>query len=279
MSDNNNTVGKVTIKSRVKSFGGYVIECSHESQALSCSMNFVLYLPSKAYNDKKPCPLLYFLSGLTCTEQNFITKAGAIKYASQHNIILVCPDTSPRGDDVPSGKAGEWDFGKGAGFYLNALVEPYNKNYHMYDYITKELPSHLVSSFKDEGWIELINENLPKQSIFGHSMGGLGALVCYLRNPSNYLSCSAFAPICHPSRDVCAWGQKAFKGYLGEENKEVWKTYDPTEIVKALSNNSEQYQLLKQKPSILIDQGSDDKFLPQQQLLPEVSKTCYLLLN
>lgn len=171
-------------------------------------MNFGIYLPSKAELEK--VPVIYWLSGLTCTEQNFITKAGAQKYANEEGVAIVAPDTSPRGCNI-EGEEDSWDFGTGAGFYLDATEEKWKKNYKMYSYITEELP-------------KLVGENFPvdvtRASIMGHSMGGHGALTIFFKNSNKFRSVSAFAPICNPIE--CPWGQKAFNGYLGE-NKESWK--------------------------------------------------------
>ncbi len=227
-----------------KCFGGWQDVYQHESNTLSCTLNFGIFLPEQS--ETKKLPVLYWLSGLTCNEQNFITKAGAQRYASEHGIILVIPDTSPRGEGVPNDDA--YDLGIGAGFYLNATQSPWDKNFKMYDYITKELP-------------ELIEANFPaseKKSIFGHSMGGHGALMIALRNPGSYKSVSAFSPIVAPSQ--VPWGQKAFEAYLGSD-KESWKAYDTVELVSKAS---------KRLP-LLIDQGLDDEFL-EKQLKPEILK-------
>ena len=233
-------------KSRAKSFGGTTRFYTHRSAVCDCDMNLAVYVPPQAEADS--VPVLYYLSGLTCTEKNFIEKAGAQRYAAEHGLILVAPDTSPRGIDLP-GEEDNWDFGSGAGFYLNATVDPWMKHYQMYDYVIKELP-------------ELIADELPVRpgpaGIFGHSMGGHGALICGLRNPEQYASISAFAPISAPSQ--CPWGKQAFTGYLGEEPSQ-WATYDATEIVKERGAT---------RTSILIDQGEADPFLAAGQLLPDV---------
>ncbi|XP_012288351.1 S-formylglutathione hydrolase [Orussus abietinus] len=230
-----------------KSFGGWQKVYSHDSLTLGCKMNFGIYLPPQT--KEEPVPVIYWLSGLTCTEANFIQKAGAQKYAAEHGVILVAPDTSPRGLEIP-GEEDSWDFGTGAGFYVNATAEPWKTNYKMFSYITKELPT-------------LINQNFPtipgNQSIMGHSMGGHGALISALKNPGQYKTVSAFAPISNPIK--CPWGKKAFSGYFGEKTAESeWKNWDATELVK-------QY---KGPPlDILVDQGTEDNFLKQGQLLPE----------
>jgi len=229
----------------VKCFEGTVNQYRHNSSTLSCPMTFTVFLPK----DSKNCPVLYWLSGLTCNDQNFITKAGAQKYAAEHGLVLVCPDTSPRGDNVPTGAPGEWDFGQGAGFYISATKSPFDVNYHMYEYVTEEL-------------LQLVENNLPvkkgTRGIFGHSMGGHGALICALKNPEKYKSVSAFAPICNPIN--CAWGTKAFKGYLGDDSSQ-WVHWDSVELAKAYNS--------QEKLHILIDQGDADKFLKENQLLPE----------
>ncbi|XP_074657922.1 S-formylglutathione hydrolase-like [Tubulanus polymorphus] len=234
----------VTQVSCNKMFGGFQKVFSHESKELKCKMNFGIYLPPKA--DSEKCPVLYWLSGLTCTEQNFVSKAGAQKYAAEHGLILVAPDTSPRGCNI-EGEDDSYDFGSGAGFYVDATAEKWKTNYRMYSYVTEELPA-------------LINENFPvaigKQSIFGHSMGGHGALICALKNPGKYNSVSAFAPICNPTE--CPWGLKAFAGYLGD-NKEAWKEYDASCLVKKYGGLPF---------DVLVSQGKEDNFLTGGQLLP-----------
>lgn len=207
-------------------------------------MRFSIYLPPQAKS--KPVPVLYFLSGLTCTEENFMAKAGAQKYAAEHGLMLVVPDTSPRNTGIP-GEDDQYDLGSGAGFYLDATAEPWRDRYQMYSYVVRELPA-------------LIAENFPikpdKQGIFGHSMGGHGALVCALRNPDLYKSVSAFAPIAAPINSE--WGQKVFTHYLGSD-RESWLAYDATQLVKKAGFHS----------PILIDQGTADPYLAGQ-LLPQV---------
>mmetsp|Transcript_8525 Transcript_8525/g.14030 ORF Transcript_8525/g.14030 Transcript_8525/m.14030 type:complete len:305 (-) Transcript_8525:58-972(-) len=246
--------------STARCFGGYVQKYEHASSALGgLSAKFSVYLPEKA-NSSNKVPVIYWLSGLTCTEDNFIQKAGAQQYANELGIALVAPDTSPR--TTPEleikGEHDSYDFGSGAGFYVNATQSPWNKYYQMYDYINCELPSLLRGS---ELPLETSNA-----SILGHSMGGHGALVSYLRLPSLYKSVSAFSPICNPIN--CRWGQKCFGGYLGakESNLEEWKKYDATELVQSFAG--------KTNVEILIDQGAEDGFLydgddAHNQLLPE----------
>ncbi|XP_059646255.1 S-formylglutathione hydrolase [Cornus florida] len=236
---------KPTETSSSKMFGGYNKRYKHYSPTLGCSMNFHIYFPPPPSPSHK-LPVLYWLSGLTCTDENFIAKSGAQRVASSEGIALVTPDTSPRGLNV-EGEADSWDFGVGAGFYLNATQEKW-KNWRMYDYVVKELP-------------KLLTENFPqldpsRASIFGHSMGGHGALTIYLKNLDKYKSVSAFAPIVNPIN--CAWGQKAFTNYLGG-NKADWEDYDATCLISKFTDVS---------ATILIDQGEDDKFLHDQQLLP-----------
>lgn len=227
---------------RYASFGGWQEVYQHQSERLNCKMNFAVYLPPHAQGEK--LPVLYWLSGLTCNEQNFITKAGAQQYASQYQVILVVPDTSPRGDDVTDSDA--YDLGQGAGFYVNATQSPWASHYCMYDYIVHELRA-------------LIDHHFPsnqKQSIMGHSMGGHGALTLGLKNPDIYRSISAFSPIVAPSQ--VPWGQKAFEAYLGS-NKVLWAEYDAIELI----------QKSVQTIPILIDQGTKDQFL-KEQLKPEL---------
>lgn len=228
---------------KVKEFGGWLKRYTHDSSSCQCEMTFSVYLPPLAETEKVPA--VYWLSGLTCTDDNFRTKAGAQRYASELGIALIIPDTSPRGDDVPDEKD-RYDLGKGAGFYVNATQEPWSKNYHMYDYVTQELPA-------------LIEENFPVIpglcSISGHSMGGHGALICGLKNAGKYRSVSAFSPINNPIE--CGWGKGCFGTYLGD-GQTSWEVYDATCLVKAGA---------EQVP-ILIDHGGDDEFLADQ-LYPE----------
>lgn len=208
-------------------------------------MTFTIFFPPAA--DSSKVPVLYWLSGLTCNDENFIQKSGAQRAAAAHGLALVAMDTSPRGLNV-EGESDSWDFGTGASFYLNATQEKW-KNWRMYDYVTKELPSLLSSHFP-----QLDTSNA---SLFGHSMGGHGALTLFLKNPSKYKSVSAFAPICNPT--ACPWGVKAFNGYLGAE-KSAWEEYDATLLVTKYNGP---------KTTILIDQGDADKFYKENQLLPE----------
>lgn len=228
----------------------------HDSTATKTAMKFAIYLPPKALANEK-CPVLYWLSGLTCNEQNFIQKSGFAEFASRHNIIVIAPDTSPRGTDKDGkdvANEDSYDLGQGAGFYVNATQQPWAKHFQMYDYVVDELP-------------KLIEENFPasdKRSIFGHSMGGHGALMIALRNAERYQSVSAFSPIVAPSQ--VPWGQKAFTAYLSEDTAN-WKHYDTLELMKQTGNSK--------KLPMLIDQGTADEFLAEQlkpELLEAVAK-------
>ncbi|GAB4366557.1 MAG: S-formylglutathione hydrolase [Elainellaceae cyanobacterium] len=257
-TDNRVAVSVVSIESAMSSlnpvskyacFGGTVGFYSHESAVCNSPMKLAIYQPPQV--NAEPLPVLYFLSGLTCTEENFITKAGAQQFAAKYGVMLVVPDTSPRNTGIP-GEDDDWDFGTGAGFYLNATQDPWRKHYQMYGYVTQELPQLIAENFSVQ---------TDRQGIFGHSMGGHGALICALKNPGQYLSVSAFAPIAAPTR--CPWGHKAFTNYLGDD-REQWKEYDASElVVKAPFSGT-----------ILIDQGIADPFL-ETQLMPEVfEKAC-----
>ncbi len=226
-------------------FGGWQDVYRHESQALGCTMDFAAYLPPQAASGAR-LPVLYWLSGLTCTEQNFITKAGAQRYAAEHGLIVVAPDTSPRGEDVADAEG--YDLGKGAGFYVNATQAPWAAHYRMYDYVVEELPA-------------LVEAHLPAsgaRAVSGHSMGGHGALVAALRNPGRYRSVSAFSPIVAPTQ--APWGEKAFAAYLGED-REAWKRYDAVELLASA----------QEKLPLLVDQGDADEFL-REQLKPDLLK-------
>jgi len=230
------------LTSKHKSFEGFLESYSHQSTSCSCPMSFSIYLPPQV--NQKKVPTLYWLSGLTCTDQNFVTKSGALRVASLLGIALVAPDTSPREVNIP-GEDDSWDFGSGAGFYLNATQDPWAKNYQMYSYVNEELP-------------KIIETNFPVstlKSISGHSMGGHGALVSALRNPEIYSSVSAFSPICAPT--VSPWGIKAFSNYLGSD-KPSWEQYDAHLLAKYYTKNPIE---------ILIDQGTNDEFL-EKELMP-----------
>ncbi|XXQ29775.1 S-formylglutathione hydrolase [Plasmodiophora brassicae] len=239
----------LSVVSRVKCFGGAVVKYSHESTSTGTTMRVNVFLPGSA-SARSPVPALYFLSGLTCTEDNFMEKAGAQRVAQELGIAIICPDTSPRGANVP-GESDSWDLGVGAGFYVDAVQEPWSKAYRMYTYVTKELPQLLESELPE------LKSNC--RSVMGHSMGGHGALICYLRNPGMYKSVSAFAPISHPM--ACPWGTKAFAAYLGSD-QETWKQYDATCLIAEHRN--------VEGARILIDQGLDDKFLASQLLLDDL---------
>lgn len=234
--------------SRNKVHNGWQIRYQHHSSSLNCDMIFGVFLPPQAESAK--VPVLYWLSGLTCTDENFAQKAGAQRLASELGLAIVCPDTSPRGTDLP-GEHDDWDFGSGAGFYLNATQAPWSDHYRMFDYVNRELPS-------------LVEAELPvtdKRSVSGHSMGGHGALMCALKNPHAYQSVSAFAPICHPSESP--WGVKAFSQYLGDD-RNAWREWDATQLVCSVE---------KQLP-ILIDQGADDNFLGDQLKPGSLEQAC-----
>ena len=228
-----------------KMFGGEQRRYKHKSETLSCDMHFSIYLPPQVSEGR--VPVLYWLSGLTGTDENFVIKAGAQRVASELGLAIVMGDTSPRGEDVPDDPEQAYDFGLGAGFYLNATQAPWNKHYKMYDYVIQELPA-------------LINDNFPvdpsRQSIFGHSMGGHGALSIALKNPDKYKSVSAFAPIVSPIN--CPWGCKAFKSYLGEDVS-TWQEYDSAALIAKATTHL----------PMLVDQGTADEFL-NNQLKPEL---------
>lgn len=225
-------------------FGGIQRFLRHQSRECAGPMRVAIYEPPQAKQRK--VPVLYYLAGLTCTEETFTIKAGAQRLAAQYGLMLVAPDTSPR-EPRHAGDDASWDFGVGAGFYVDATEAPWSAHYRMYSYVTRELPQFVVGEFSADG---------ERQSIMGHSMGGHGALVCALRNPAQYLSVSAFAPIVAPSQ--VPWGHKAFGGYLGPD-RERWLDYDASALVQHMPRPGE----------ILIDQGTTDKFL-SEQLRPEL---------
>lgn len=213
-------------------------------------MNFAVYLPPQAEAGDVKLPVVYWLSGLTCTEQNFVTKAGAQRYAADHGLIVVAPDTSPRGVNIP-GEDDSYDFGSGAGFYLDATQEPWSKNYRMQSYVTIELYDLVNQAFANV-------VDVDRQGIMGHSMGGHGAMVSALRNPGQYKSVSAFSPICNPTE--CPWGVKVFTGYLGDKATGKWGEWDTCHLVKKYNGPP---------LALFVDQGSADQFLEQKQLLPD----------
>ncbi|NEX22698.1 S-formylglutathione hydrolase [Thiorhodococcus mannitoliphagus] len=235
---------------RIREFGGWLDRYRHDSDSCHCSMTFSVYLPPRA--ESAPVPAVYFLSGLTCTDDNVRVKAGAQRYAADLGLALVMPDTSPRGDGVADAPE-RYDLGQGAGFYVNATRQPWAAHYRMYDYVNQELPA-------------LVERELPlipgRRSITGHSMGGHGALISALRNPGLYRSVSAFAPICNPVE--CGWGRGCLGAYLGDDTAS-WKEWDATELIRAGA----------QPIPLLIDQGVDDEFLRDGQLRPEtLSRAC-----
>lgn len=222
-----------------KSFGGWHKRYRHRSASLNAEAVFAIYLPPQAQS--QPVPVLYWLSGLTCSDENFMQKAGAQRIAAELGVAIVAPDTSPRGAEVPGDPDGAWDFGHGAGFYLNASEAPWHRHYRMYDYVVDELPALVEAHFPVSAL----------RSVSGHSMGGHGALVCALRNPGRYRSVSAFAPICNPSD--CPWGQKAFSRYLGNDRRK-WSEWDASELVAKAG----------ERLPLLVDQGEQDGFLAEQ---------------
>jgi S-formylglutathione hydrolase len=252
---------------RNRCFDGEQLRIKHFSQTLNCEMIFALFLPPQAVKTEtvppqavktetvpplaatKKVPLLWWLSGLTCNDQNFVTKAGSQRIAAELGIAIIAPDTSPRGDTVADDENKAWDFGLGAGFYINATQAPFSKHYRMYDYVQRELPALIAKEFPDQ-----IDSNC--HSISGHSMGGHGALTLAIRHPEQYRSVSAFSPICAPMQ--CAWGEKAFRGYFGDD-KNLWAEHDSCALLTARGFD---------KP-ILVEQGLADNFLVNQ-LKPEL---------
>jgi S-formylglutathione hydrolase len=240
----------ITALSQNRCFGGVQGTYAHESTETGCTMRFGVFLPPQA--QKGRVPSLYWLSGLTCTEENFIVKAGAQRVAAELGIAIVVPDTSPRGLNLP-GEADSYDFGLGAGFYVDATEEPWARGYRMYSYVAKELPKTVAASFPIDP---------SRAGIFGHSMGGHGALTIALKNPDAYRSVSAFAPICSPMR--CPWGEKALAGYLGADRTR-WRQYDTTALLEDRGWSG---------PPLLVDQGIRDPFV-DDQLKPDLLKqTC-----
>jgi S-formylglutathione hydrolase len=235
----------------IASFGGQLLKLKHASKTTKCDMALNLYLPPQV--SEGPVPVLIYLSGLTCTGDNCAEKGGFHGPAAKHGIAVVYPDTSPRGLNI-EGEDESYDFGSGAGFYVDATREPWGSGgYKMYSYITQELPAALFGGQQFEGKLDG-----SRVSITGHSMGGHGALTLFLKNPGMYKSVSAFAPICNPSK--CPWGEKAFKGYFGEDDKAKWAEHDATELLGKWAGGP---------LDILIDVGTGDNFYKQKQLLPE----------
>ncbi len=225
-----------------KSFDGWTKHYSHRSTTLNCDMRFAIYLPPQTAKGRK-VPVIYWLSGLTCTDENFMQKAAAQRVAAELGVAIVAPDTSPRGTDVADDTA--YDLGQGAGFYINATQAPWNRHYHMYDYVMDELPALVEATFPVSS----------KRSVFGHSMGGHGALVMALRNPDRFQSVSAFSPIANPVN--CPWGQKAFAAYLGKDSA-AWGDHDASLLMRKATG----------AVPALVDQGGADPFL-EEQLKPE----------
>ncbi len=219
-----------------KSHGGVQGVYSHASEACACDMTFAVFVPPQAA--ERPCPVVWYLSGLTCTHQNVMDKGEYRRMAAELGLIVVCPDTSPRGDDIPDEKD-NWQFGKGAGFYVDATQAPYARNYRMYSYITEELPALIATEFPAD---------MGRQGIFGHSMGGHGALTMALKHPDRFKSCSAFAPIVQPT--TAGWSKPALEKYLGPD-EQAWRRYDTT----ALIEDGHRF------PEFLVDQGAADGFL------------------
>lgn len=238
-------MGAFKTNSTIKSFGGRVLKLSHKSKVLgNLDANLNLFLPAQSESSK--VPVLYYLGGLTCTGDNGMEKGNILGSASKHGLAVVFPDTSPRGAGI-KGEDDSFDFGTGAGFYLNATTPGYKDHYRMEDYVTDELPALLYKEFPLDS---------SKVSIFGHSMGGHGALTLFLRHPDLYKSVSALAPIANPTK--CPWGEKGFKGYLGDDQSE-WKNHDATELIRTFKGTI----------NALVDQGTGDDFYKQKQLLPE----------
>lgn len=238
-------MSEITVISEQRCFEGLQGFYSHESEACGGVMRFAVYQPPQALDGAK-APVVTYLAGLTCTEETFVIKAGAQRTAAELGLMLVVPDTSPRGAGI-AGEDDDWDLGTGAGFYLDATQDPWARNYRMYTYVTRELQAAVAERFPAD---------MARQGIFGHSMGGHGALTLHLKNPDLYASVSAFAPIGAPMQ--CPWGTKAFSNYLGADQA-AWREYDASELIKARPSRAK----------ILIDQGSADQFL-EEQLKPEI---------
>jgi len=234
----------IEVISRHFCWGGDVGYFKHRSTATDCEMRFAVFTPPQVSGG--PVPVLYYLAGLTCTEETFVTKAGALEHAARLGVMLVAPDTSPR-VELP-GDRDSWDFGIAAGFYLDATQSPWSRHYRMYSYVVEELPQVIAANFRAD---------LKRSGIMGHSMGGHGALTIALKNPDKYRSISAFAPIGAPAQ--VPWGNKAFTGYLGGD-RAAWAQYDAVELVS---------QGRRFPDTILVDQGTSDKFL-KEQLRPEL---------
>jgi S-formylglutathione hydrolase len=224
------------------SFGGRQERYRHDSNVLNCPMTFSIYLPPQANIKGNRLPVLYWLSGLTCSDENFVQKAGAQRYAAEHGMAVVCADTSPRGGDVADDPDGAYDMGLGAGFYVDASEQPWAAHYRMYSYIVDELPALIAAEFPID---------TSRSAISGHSMGGHGALTIAMKNPMQFKSVSAFAPICSPLN--CSWGEKALGGYLGND-RATWAPYDTVALVGEA----------EVRMPVLVDQGEADNFLTEQ---------------
>ena len=243
----------ITTISETRCFGGTMGFYRHASSVNHCDMQFAVFVPPQAADGS--VPVVTYLSGLTCTEENFMAKAGAQRYAAELGVMLVAPDTSPRGDGVPDDPEGAWDFGLGAGMYVNATREPWSRHYNMYDYVTRELQPAVFDNFPGDA---------DRHGLMGHSMGGHGAFTVGLRNPDLFKSLSAFAPICTTLNSP--WGRKALGHYLGSDTV-TWEEYDASEVARSVTNAGHWGR-------ILVDQGNDDPFL-DEQLHPEMlEKAC-----
>ena len=227
-----------------QSFGGQQLRYKHQSAVLNCEMTFSIYLPPPA--SQGPVPVLYWLSGLTCTDENFVQKAGAQQHAAEHGIAVVCPDTSPRGEGVADDPDAAYDMGLGAGFYVNATQQPWAEHYQMYSYVVDELPALINAQFPVDG---------QRAAVSGHSMGGHGALSIALKKPGQFKSVSAFSPICSPLN--CPWGHKTLGNYLGAD-RDSWAQYDTVALVAEASEHL----------PVLVDQGEADNFLDEQLKTP-----------
>jgi S-formylglutathione hydrolase len=232
-----------------KSFGGVQGVYSHSSEVCDCEMTFAVFVPPQA--SERRLPVLWYLSGLTCTHANVMDKGEYRRLAAELGLIIVCPDTSPRGEDVAD-EPDNWQFGKGAGFYLDATRDPFASHYRMYSYVVDELPKLIESEFPAD---------MSRQGIFGHSMGGHGAITIALKNPERYQSCSAFAPICHPS--ISEWSRSAFQKYLGGD-KSSWREYDACLLIEDG----------RRLPDLLIDQGTSDSFLAEGLRPDDLQDAC-----
>ncbi len=233
----------------IKESGGWLNRYQHDSDSCHCRMTFSVYLPPQA--ESRKVPAVYWLSGLTCSDDNFRTKAGAQRYAAELGLALIIPDTSPRGNDVPDA-ADRYDLGQGAGFYVNATRQPWSKHYHMYDYVVQELPALIEADFPVIPGLK---------SVAGHSMGGHGALICALKNPGAYRSVSAFSPVCNPLQS--SWGEGCFSAYLGDNRKD-WEAWDATCLIQAGAK----------APSMLVDQGIADEFLAEHLYPQNLQAAC-----